>query len=114
MDSTIRSRSLIISVFIHAAILLILIFTIMKTPVPPFPETGEGGGVLVNIGTVDEASGEFQPASIVTSPQPVVETKSSQTKEEQYVTQDVEEAPVVKEKKDDKVKTQKTEVAVVK
>ena len=57
MDATIRSRSFLLSVAIHAILLLILIFTVMTTQIPPFPDTGGGGGVIVNIGNLEEAAG---------------------------------------------------------
>ena len=55
-EAGIRSRSILISVLVHGLLFLILLFTVMSTPIPPFPETGGGGGVIVNIGYVDEAS----------------------------------------------------------
>jgi hypothetical protein len=56
MDASIRSRSAIITIVIHAALFLVLLFTLMTIQIPPFPETGGGGGVIVNIGTLEEAS----------------------------------------------------------
>lgn len=97
MDASIRSRSIAISVAIHAVIFLILLFTVMTTTIPPFPEAGGGGGVLVDIGTVDMASGEIQPMSEQVSDNPVYENvKAGPSDEEDIATQDIEEAPVVK------------------
>ena len=97
MDATIRSRSIVLSIVIHAILFLLLLFTVMTTPIPPFPEVGGGGGVLVDIGTVDEASGTIQPMSAKTSIEPVYDkTKVTPSQEEPYATQDNEEAPVVK------------------
>ena len=73
MNANIRSRSAILSVAVHAGLFLILLFTMLKTEVPPFPETGGSGGVIVNIGMVDEASGDIQPMADVVSKEPVVE-----------------------------------------
>lgn len=96
MDASIRSRSIIISVAIHLFIFLILLFTVMTTQIPPFPEPGGGGGVLVDIGTVDMATGNIQPMSEVTTEDPVYETvKSKPAPEEEVATQETEDAAVV-------------------
>lgn len=118
MDATIRSRSIIISVAIHVGLFLILLFTVMKTQIPPFPETGGGGGVIVNIGYVDEASGEIQPMSMNTTEDPALtKVKPAPQVEENFETQETEESPVSKEVKDPKKtvsKTVKTDVKTVK
>lgn len=101
MDETIRSRSIILSVLVHAFIFLVLLFTVMKTTIPPFPEAGGSGGVIVNIGYLDEAGGLIQPVSENTTVNPSVTAVQPQTQqEENYATQDMEESPIVKEKKD--------------
>ena len=100
MDASIRSRSAILTIVIHGALFLILLFTLMTTTIPPFPETGGGGGVLVNIGTLEEASGDIQPMSENISKVPVHEkVKASVAKEEKVATQDLEESPIAKESK---------------
>lgn len=100
MDASIRSRSAILTIAIHAALFLILLFTLMTTTIPPFPEAGGGSGVLVNIGILDEASGDIQPMSDnikkELSPEKINATNAQ---EENVVTQDFEESPVVKETK---------------
>lgn len=105
MDARIRTRSLFLTLLIHAALVMVLLFIVMTTPNPPFPEMGGGGGVLVNIGYVDEASGDVQPMSEETTTNPTVaEVTPSPQSEEEFATQDVEEAPIVKENKSDKPK----------
>ena len=100
MDASIRSRSAILTIVIHGALFLILLFTLMTTTIPPFPEAGGGGGVLVNIGTLEEASGDIQPMSENISKVPVHEkVKASVAKEEKVATQDLEESPIAKESK---------------
>lgn len=95
MESSFRSRSLAISAGIHLIIFLILFFVVMTTQIPPFPEPGGGGGVLVDIGTVDMATGNIQPMSEVTTQDPVFETvKSKPAPEEEVATQETEDAPV--------------------
>lgn len=101
MDARIRSRSLFLSILIHAAIVMALLFLVMTTPNPPFPEMGGGGGVLVNIGYVDEATGEEQPMSEMVTDQPTPDNATAASAEEEKVaTQDIEEAPIVNPKKD--------------
>jgi hypothetical protein len=105
MDARIRSRSLFLTVLIHAALILAMIFAVMHTPNPPFPETGGGGGVLVNIGYVDMASGDEQPLSEETTTDPsVANVKPTPADEEEFATQETEEAPVAKTSKSDKPK----------
>ncbi len=86
----------------------------LKTEVPPFPETGGSGGVIVNIGMVDEASGDIQPMADVVSKEPVVEKVQPNTApEENIATQDLEEVNIPPAKKVDTkkdVKPTKTEV----
>ena len=103
MDATIRSRSIIISVAIHSVLFLILLFVMVKTQIPPFPETGGGGGVIVNIGYVDEAGGEIQPMSEnITEDPSLTKAKPVVQPEENFVTQDLEESGVAREVKDPK------------
>lgn len=97
MDASIRSRSIAISIGIHIGIFLILFFVVMTTPIPPFPEEGGGGGVLVDIGTVELASGDIQPTTEQVSVDPAYDrSKPTNSPEEEFATQDNEEAPVVK------------------
>jgi hypothetical protein len=90
----------------------------VKTPIPPFAEAGGGGGVIVNIGYVESASGDVQPMSQQTSPEPVItKVKTAPQQEEQIATQEFEESPVTKVKKDEsktKVKTETKPVQEVK
>ena len=109
MDASIRKRSITLSVLIHLGIFLLLLFVVMKTPIPPFTETGGGGGVLVNIGYLDAAAGDVQPMSEVTTTDPAPDAATASVPdEESFATQDVEPVPVVKEKKDKPVTRPKT------
>jgi outer membrane biosynthesis protein TonB len=111
IEPDVRRKSLLISIVVHAALLIALILFVMKTTIPPFPEPGGGGGVLVNIGYVDMASGEIQPLSetVAKEPQPEKVPPVPKTQEEKIVTQDNEEAVAVHEaKKDSKKDVKKT------
>jgi TonB family protein len=115
MDASIRSRSAILTIVIHVAIFLILLFTLMTIQIPPFPETGGGGGVLVNIGMLEEASGNEQPMSENITKDPVIEkVKVTPVQEEPVATQDFEDAPIAKENKEKKITPVKTEPKIVK
>ena len=108
MNAEIRSRSLIISVFIHGALFLLLLFFVISTPIPPFPEAGGGGGVLVNIGYIDEATGAVQPMSSTVTPEPQqVKAVPVPAPQEKIATQEDEESVAMnssekKEKKETK------------
>jgi len=110
MDASIRARSITLTLLIHLGIFLLLLFFVMKTPIPPFAEAGGGGGVIVNIGYVESASGDVQPMSQQTAIDPVAEkVKPAPQQEEQIATQEFEESPVTKVKKEEskvKVKTE--------
>lgn len=103
MDARIRSRALFLTILLHAALILALLFVVMTTPNPPFPEMGGGGGVLVNIGYVDESTGDVQPMSeqVTTTPSEAQVTPTPQS-EDDFATQETEEAPIAKENKEAK------------
>jgi len=109
MDASIRSRSLVLTLLIHAALILALIFYVFTIAIPPFPEAGGSGGVLVNIGYIDLASGEVQPMSETVSkePQPVKVQPQAKSQEEKIVTQENEEAVAVNDVKRDAKKKEK-------
>jgi TonB family protein len=93
VNAEIRSRSLIISVFIHGALFLLLLFFVMTTTIPPFPEPGGGGGVLVNIGYIDAATGDVQPMSTTVTPDPQpVKAVPQPSPEEKITTQEDEKS----------------------
>ncbi|MFM9052386.1 MAG: energy transducer TonB [Bacteroidota bacterium] len=113
MDARIRSRSLLITLMVHTVVLLALIFAVMTTPNPPFPDMGGGGGLsFVDIGYVDESVGDLQPATEVTTTEPGGVLENTTEEEEEVATQDAEESPIVKEtpKKKTNEKKQKTDV----
>jgi len=84
----------------HAAILLILWFTVLHSVVPE-----EDGGVVVNFGNVDEASGMFEPAYTGETPPeettvtPPPASTQQVTPKENLITQDQEESVAIDAKK---------------
>lgn len=99
-----------ITVILHVILLILLFYFGMKYLDPPLEN-----GIAVNFGTTDYGQGNDQPkepvktAPKITTPPPVPETKT-EIKEE-VVTQDSEEAPVIKkEEKKEVVKETPKEV----
>ena len=119
-DRAFRNRKTAISVFltllIHALLLLILIFTILHTPVPPFEDNA--GGMTVNYVTDDAGTGDIQPFTY--NPGPSASKASApaasnrQSEPESAITQDNEESDVVMHKADDKPKPKVNKKAIYK
>ena len=94
-------EGIVVSLGVHLLILLFLIFWIIKTAVP-----AEGGGVMVNFGTIDAASGTFSPGGTYEPgdapdyvPQRVTPPPTPPVPEQNLVTQDYEESVAVSEAK---------------
>lgn len=107
----IRKKSAGLALLVHGILFLILLFTFLHTKIPPF---GGGGGGLSNIGLIEFASGDEQPMSNnqTIEPVPVEPSQQQKAQEEEIVTQDLEEAPAVVIKKENKKPAKKKEVAV--
>ena len=95
----------------HAILLLILLFTVLKTVVPD-----EDGGILVNFGNVDMAAGTFEPKYTgqelpqeTTTPPPPAPVPKVETPKEDLVTQDLEESVAIQEAKKKKEEQRKKE-----
>lgn len=94
-----------ITVIVHVIILILLFYVGMNYMDPPLEQ-----GIAVNFGTTDTGSGNIQPTEKIqsapqkTTAQPVSQSKS-EIKEE-VVTQDNEEAPVIKKEKPKKQQTE--------
>jgi protein TonB len=121
-DQSFRNRktsiSVLVTVFIHGAILLFLIFSILHTPVPPFEENA--GGMSVNFGTDEVGTGNEQPFTY--NPSPVATTPAAAASKsepvastpENLLTQDNEESAITAPKPDDKPKHKVNKDAVFK
>ncbi len=98
LDTEHKRKSMAITVSVHVVILLLLLYAGLSYLDPPLEE-----GIAINFGTTEMGSGRVQPTEMITtSPkqatsQPVSEPKS-EIKEE-VVTQNMEDAPVVKKEK---------------
>lgn len=84
----------------HALIFALFLFFIIKTPIPPFPETGSSG-MEVNFGTSDDGMGDVQPDNYTGENAKSQENSSEPENnpnidEEALITQETEDAPEVK------------------
>ena len=98
LDTKHKKKSMTITVILHV-LLLILLFVVGLTYLDPPPEEG----IAVNFGTTETGSGNIQPtAPIKSAPQETTPPPTSQPKteiKEDVVTQDNEDAPVIKKEK---------------
>jgi protein TonB len=107
LDTEHKKKSMKITVILHLIILLLLFYVGMTYMDPPVEQ-----GIAVNFGTTDTGTGRIQPTKAIksapkeTTPPPVTQPKT-EIKEE-VVTQDIEDAPVIK--KEETKPVQKEEV----
>ena len=103
-----RIAAIVGTLMFHGLLLLLFLFIVFKTPLPPFPDAGSPG-IEVNFGTSDDGMGAVQPrevASIKNSQAPTL-TEEIKTKinnlaepaEDAVVTQETEDAPEVTKQK---------------
>ena len=92
---TSRSKGVIGSVAVHTILVVLLLIFGFRTPLPLPGEEG----ILINFGTDDQGTGNFEPMPTPPSlQQPQSEPKTEEV-EEENLTQDIEEAPSIPEKK---------------
>ena len=105
LDTKHKKKSMTITVILHV-LLLILLFYVGMTYLDPPPEEG----IAVNFGTTETGSGNIQPTErIKSAPQETTPPPTSQPKteiKEDVVTQDTEDAPVIKKEEKKVVKTE--------
>ncbi|MDR3268880.1 MAG: energy transducer TonB [Tannerella sp.] len=101
------------TILFHLAVLLLLLFAVLKTVVPE-----DDGGVLVNFGNINASAGVFEPrgrtAPIEKEPIPEVipePVKTKPTPQEDMITQDTEETITLtnKKKEEERKKREETE-----
>jgi outer membrane biosynthesis protein TonB len=110
-----KPMALVFTLGIHGLIVLFLYLFIIKTPIPPFPESGSNG-LEVNFGLDASGMGEEQPMS---ESEIAMNTNQSETpiassESEEVVTQEIEESVAVENKKETKKKKKKKEEKEVK
>lgn len=95
LDTKHKKKSMMITVILHLIMVLLLFYVGLTYLDPPVEQ-----GIAVNFGTTDTGTGNIQPTEAIKStpkqvePEPVAQPKS-EIKEE-VVTQDTEDAPVIK------------------
>ncbi|MBT0607495.1 energy transducer TonB [Aequorivita echinoideorum] len=98
LDTEHKRKSMTITVVMHVLLLILLFFVGMKYLDPPLEQ-----GIAVNFGTTDTGSGNIQPTEkIQSAPQKATSEPISQPKadiKEEVVTQETEDAPVIKNEK---------------
>ena len=107
-----KIKGIITSIFFHALLLLLFYFLIgVKRPFPPLSDQG---GVMVNLGYMDDGSGTVQPMNVndkVEVPQPTKSNPPVKSSSDKIITQENSDAPVITKRNDIKkkrdVKTQK-------
>jgi outer membrane biosynthesis protein TonB len=102
LDTKHKRKSMTITVILHLIMLFLIIFVVgLKYMDPPLER-----GIAVNFGTTEQGSGNVQPDQPIksapknTNPEPVSQPEA-EVKEE-VVTQDTEDAPVIKNEKPQK------------
>lgn len=88
-----RLYSILLTLLISSGLLLVLLFIILHTPIPPYPEGGggTGSGIELNLGFTDEGMGNNQAELPAAVKEPEPEPKD----DDQVLTQDVEDAPAI-------------------
>lgn len=105
-DKKNKVRGIIGTILFHIGMLILLLFLALRTPLPLPGEEG----VLVNLGYGETGMGidqQLEEASAEPLPKPV--TSRVEPAKEEYLTQDVEETPAIKEKKVEKKVEKKKE-----
>lgn len=87
-----RLFALTVTIVVHVAILLLLLFYTLPAPVI---RENDGGGVVLQLGVIDADAGTFTPTAMVSHPQPV--------EPEPVITQDMEETVSLDDEKPEPV-----------
>lgn len=105
--------SAIVSLGFHTAIILLMLYWTLSTPIPPYPEGGggEGSGIEINLGTSEMGFGSIQdeevniPEEVVSKPKP-----ASSGAPEKILTQDFDEENAIEASPKKEVKKTKPSV----
>jgi outer membrane biosynthesis protein TonB len=112
-----RVAAAVLALLVHGLLLLLLYLMVIRTPIPPFPESGSSG-LEVNFGLDASGMGEEQTAlNDAGEPAPPEEAAPAPAEEEPVITNDNgEDTPLkeVKKEKKKKKKEKQKEVAEVK
>lgn len=95
-ENNIRTRAIVATIVFHALLVVALLFLALRTPLPLPGEEG----VEVSLGNSETGSGLVQPEEL--APVQRSEPEISKPEPSEIITQEVEEAPVIEEKKPEK------------
>jgi outer membrane biosynthesis protein TonB len=97
-DKKERTKGIIGTILFH--VILILILVLIKLLPSPIPVEEDGGGILINFGSSETGSGNEIPQSIDQSkPTPPQPTQVTPVKNDNVVTQDLEQTIAIKNQK---------------
>lgn len=108
--------SAIISLGFHTAIILLMLYWTLSTPIPPYPEGGggEGSGLEINLGTSENGLGTVQPEELdIPKEEPEKPKAASSSAPEKILTQDIEEEDAIEASPKKEVKKTKPAVTPV-
>jgi TonB family protein len=119
-EDTNKPLAWVLSVVFHAMVIGLLFIIVLKTPIPPYPTVGGGSGLEVNFGSSDQGTGEVQPEEylpvntrVIGQKESEVTTKTGKTSsEENILTQETEEAPVISTSKKTDAKKPAQEITI--
>jgi hypothetical protein len=100
-QNTNRPLALILTLVFHGLMVILFVFLIFRTPVPPYPEAGGGGGLEVNFGNTNFGSGNNNSEELIAmNTQDISQTSDN----DDYITQENEDNPALNVKKDNNKK----------
>lgn len=101
-----RFKGLLGTILFHAVLLLLLFFLSLRTPLPLPGEEG----VIVNLGYDETGFGLEQSAEQAEPEHVPIPVIQEETREDEYLVQDIEEAPAIEKKKKDEQKKEPEKV----
>lgn len=96
--------AILVSILVHAALIVALFFIFL-----PSIEHEEEGGILVNIGDTELASGMFTPHQLDPDYEPATPPTPQERIEDEFLTQEDSEAPAIKQEEKKKEQKKKDE-----
>ena len=113
-ENTNKPLALALTIIYHGLLLLLFFLIIFHTPIPPYQALGGGGGLEVNFGTSQDGMGSVQPEQFLNVEMKTLDQQASKVKssenDEDFLTQDNEEAPVLKTNTNSKKKKNKKDI----
>jgi TonB family protein len=93
-DKSARLYGITGTVLIHGILLIILLWLVLHTPIPPYPEGGGGPGmgIEVNLGNSSEGMDIIQPKEVVVPDYKETQSKQTSASEEKLLTDNSEES----------------------